>query len=177
MFTYPSVYEYMSKVYIHTKGLKMRKSRDDLIIWKKKQTNVGDNRAPSPPPPLSPRKLLIHISGVVDVLCSTNNSHCTMLHLFDDLWLDKIIPKNNDRNRAIYGNLEIKINTLYWPVDNSIPKNNDRSSLQHCVIHYCIIWNWCFPKKRNIVIDNWDDVCQVYLTRLTIYVCVYFDLA
>jgi hypothetical protein len=22
--------------------------------------------------------------------------HCTMLHLFDDLWLDKIIPKNND---------------------------------------------------------------------------------
>ena len=23
--------------------------------------------------------------------------NCTMLHLFDDLWLDKIIPKNNDR--------------------------------------------------------------------------------
>jgi hypothetical protein len=22
--------------------------------------------------------------------------YCTMLHLFDDLWLDKIIPKNND---------------------------------------------------------------------------------
>ena len=29
-----------------------------------------------------------------------------MLHLFDDLWLDKIIPKNNDKYRAIYGNLE-----------------------------------------------------------------------
>ena len=28
--------------------------------------------------------------------------------------------------RAIYGNLENKINTLYWPVENSIPKNNDR---------------------------------------------------
>ena len=27
---------------------------------------------------------------------------------------------------AIYGNLENKINTLYWPVENSIPKNNDR---------------------------------------------------
>jgi hypothetical protein len=27
-----------------------------------------------------------------------------MLHLFDDLWLDKIIPKNNDEGRAIYGN-------------------------------------------------------------------------
>ena len=52
---------------------------------------------------------------------------CTMLHLFDDLWLDEIIPKNNDEGRAIYGNLENKINTLYWPVENSIPKNNDRS--------------------------------------------------
>jgi hypothetical protein len=57
------------------------------------------------------------------------NTHCTMLHLFDDLWLDKIIPKNNDEGRVIYGNLENKINTLYWPVENSIPKNNDRSRL------------------------------------------------
>ena len=48
-----------------------------------------------------------------------------MLYLFDDLWLDKIIPKNNDRYRAIYGNLENKINTLYWPVENSIHENND----------------------------------------------------
>ena len=53
------------------------------------------------------------------------NTYCTMLHVFDDLWLDKIIPKNNDRYRAIYGNLENKINTLYWPVKNSIHKNND----------------------------------------------------
>ena len=58
-----------------------------------------------------------------------DRSYCTMLHLFDDLWLDKIIPKNNDEGRAIYGNLENKINTLYWPVENSIPKNNDRSRL------------------------------------------------
>ena len=36
-----------------------------------------------------------------------------MLHLFDDLWLDKMVLKNNDRYRAIYGNLENKINTLY----------------------------------------------------------------
>ena len=47
-----------------------------------------------------------------------------MLHLCDDLcWiksaficrsmLDKIIPKNNDEGRAIYGNLENMINTLY----------------------------------------------------------------
>ena len=28
--------------------------------------------------------------------------------------------------RAIYGNLENKINTFYWPVENVIPKNNDR---------------------------------------------------
>jgi hypothetical protein len=46
-----------------------------------------------------------------------------------DLWLDKIIPKNNDEGRAIYGNLANKINTLYWPVENSIPKNNDRNIL------------------------------------------------
>jgi hypothetical protein len=26
--------------------------------------------------------------------------------------------------RAIYGNLENKINTLYWPVENSIHKNS-----------------------------------------------------
>jgi hypothetical protein len=55
--------------------------------------------------------------------CIKNN--CTMLHLFDDLWLDKIIPKNNDRYRAIYGNLENKIDTLYWSVEISIHKNND----------------------------------------------------
>jgi hypothetical protein len=36
-----------------------------------------------------------------------------MLHLLDDLWLDKMIPKNNDRN------IENKINTLYWSVENS----------------------------------------------------------
>jgi hypothetical protein len=27
-------------------------------------------------------------------------SYCTMLHLFDDLWLDKIIPKNNDGRQS-----------------------------------------------------------------------------
>jgi hypothetical protein len=43
--------------------------------------------------------------------------------------LDKSIPKNNDEGRAIYGNLENKINMLYWPVENSIPENNDRSRL------------------------------------------------
>jgi hypothetical protein len=43
-----------------------------------------------------------------------------MLHLFDDLWLDKIIPKNNDEGSAIYGKLENKINTLYWTVENNI---------------------------------------------------------
>ena len=43
--------------------------------------------------------------------------------------MDKIIPKNNDEGRAIYVNLDNKIDTRYWPVDNSIPKNNDRSRL------------------------------------------------
>ena len=51
---------------------------------------------------------------------------CTMLHLFDDRWLDKIILKITIERRAIYGNLENKINTLRftWPGENTIHKNN-----------------------------------------------------
>ena len=30
----------------------------------------------------------------------TTKINCTMLHLFDDLWLDKIIPKNDDRRQS-----------------------------------------------------------------------------
>ena len=69
------------------------------------------------------------INKTVLLPLSDNKLDCMMLHLFDDLWLDKIIPKNNDEGRAIYGNLENKINTIYWPVENSIPKNNNRSRL------------------------------------------------
>jgi hypothetical protein len=43
---------------------------------------------------------------------SITEQNSTMLHLFDDLWLDKLIPKNNDEGRAINGNLENKIITL-----------------------------------------------------------------
>jgi hypothetical protein len=43
------------------------------------------------------------------------------------------ILSSGPEGRAIYGNLENKINTLYWPVENSIPKNNDRSSVFHTV--------------------------------------------
>ena len=60
------------------------------------------------------RTVLMYVNkhlALLDLL----NTYCTMLHLF----------KNNDRYRAIYGNLENKINTLYWPVKNSIHKNND----------------------------------------------------
>jgi hypothetical protein len=45
--------------------------------------------------------------------------------------------------RAIYGNLENKINTLYWPVENSIPKNNDRR---------CAVTKRC---KRKITECQW----------------------
>jgi hypothetical protein len=49
-----------------------------------------------------------------------------MLHLFDDLYdRKKSFLKITIEERAIYGNLENKINTLYWPVENSIHKNND----------------------------------------------------
>jgi len=45
-----------------------------------------------------------------------------MLHLFD--WIKSIL-KITIEWRAIFGNLENKINTLYWAVENSIHKNND----------------------------------------------------
>ena len=40
-------------------------------------------------------------------------------------WIKSFL-KITIEGRAIYGNLENKINTLYWPVENSIPKNNER---------------------------------------------------
>jgi hypothetical protein len=33
--------------------------------------------------------------------------YCMMLYLFDDLWLDKIIPKNNDRTKKAEPYMEI----------------------------------------------------------------------
>ena len=51
--------------------------------------------------------------------------YCTMLHLFDDLDWIKSFLKITIEGRAIYGNIENKINTLYWPVENSISKNNN----------------------------------------------------
>jgi hypothetical protein len=33
--------------------------------------------------------------------------YCTMLYLFDDLWLDKIIPKNNDKTKKAEPYMEI----------------------------------------------------------------------
>jgi hypothetical protein len=49
----------------------------------------------------------LHDNDLQSSQCKVIKNYCTMLHLFDDLWLDKIIPKNNDEGRAIYGNLEI----------------------------------------------------------------------
>ena len=39
--------------------------------------------------------------------------------------------------RAIYGNLENKINTLYWPVENSIHKNNMQTIDKRAVTKRC----------------------------------------
>ena len=48
-----------------------------------------------------------------------------MLHLLTTYdWIKSFLKITIER-RAIYGNLENKINTLYWPVENSIHKNND----------------------------------------------------
>ena len=40
-------------------------------------------------------------------ILNDRNNHCTMLYLFDDLWLDKIIPKNNDRTKKAEPYMEI----------------------------------------------------------------------
>jgi hypothetical protein len=72
---------------------------------------------------------------------------CTMLHLFDDLWLDKIIPKNNDEGRAIYGNLENKINTLYWPYNISLFRTASRSN--YAIIDYTMLQSASVVIFRN----------------------------
>ena len=51
------------------------------------------------------RKMLHSAAFWIYNLCS-QNFNCTMLHLFDDLLLDKMIPKNNDRYKAIQSKLQ-----------------------------------------------------------------------
>jgi hypothetical protein len=43
-------------------------------------------------------------------------------------WIISFLKITIER-RAIYGNLENKINTFYWPVENSIHKNNDADDI------------------------------------------------
>jgi hypothetical protein len=56
----------------------------------------------------------IHLTAFV--LC------CIYLPTYD--WIKSFL-KITIEDRAIYGNLENKINTLYWSVEDSIPKTND----------------------------------------------------
>jgi hypothetical protein len=83
-----------------------------------------------------------------------NNIVRSCIYLTTYNWIKSFL-KITIEGRDLYGNLENKINTLYWPVENSIPTNNDQFD---------------FDAVRN-------KVCRVYLTRLIIYMCVYFDLA
>ena len=46
-------------------------------------------------------------------------------------WITSFLKITIER-RAIYGNLENKINTLYWPMENSIHKNNDADDRYTC---------------------------------------------
>ena len=48
---------------------------------------------------------------------------CIYLMTYD--WIKSFL-KITIEGRHIYGNLENKINTLYWPEENSIPTNNDQ---------------------------------------------------
>ena len=51
---------------------------------------------------------------------------CIYLTTYD--WIKSFL-KITMEGRAIYGNLENKIDTLYWPVENSIHKNNDADDI------------------------------------------------
>ena len=65
---------------------------------------------------------------------------CIYLTTYD--WIKSFLNIMID-GRAIYGNLENKINTLYWPVENCIPINNDRR---------CAVTKRC---RRKITEDQW----------------------
>ena len=43
-------------------------------------------------------------------------------------WIKSFLKITIER-RATHGNLENKINTFYWPVENSIHKNNDADDI------------------------------------------------
>ena len=47
---------------------------------------------------------------------------CIYLTTYD--WIESFLKITIER-RAIYVNLENRINTLYWPVEHFIHKNND----------------------------------------------------
>ena len=65
---------------------------------------------------------------------------CIYLTTYD--WIKSFLEITIE-GRAIYGNLENKINTLYWPVENSIPKYSDRR---------CAVTKRC---RRKITEGRW----------------------
>ena len=44
--------------------------------------------------------MIINYMSIARRISAWHKTYCTMLHLFDDLWLDKIISKNNDRKES-----------------------------------------------------------------------------
>ena len=51
---------------------------------------------------------ILHINMILkNSFFYRNNKFCTMLYLFDDLWLDQFIPKNNDRSKKAEPYMEI----------------------------------------------------------------------
>ena len=63
-------------------------------------------------------------------------------------WIKSFL-KITIEGRAIYGNLENKINTLYWPVENPICQVT--AALCNLLLHNLTL---TLSEKRNIVIDN-----------------------
>ena len=47
------------------------------------------------------------LQGCIVLYLFVSKEYCTMLYLFDDIWLDKIIPKNNDRTKKAEPYMEI----------------------------------------------------------------------
>ena len=64
-----------------------------------------------------------------------NNIVRSCIYLTTYNWIKSFL-KITIEGRDLYGNLENKINTLYWPVENSIPTNTINLTLTLSEIKY-----------------------------------------
>jgi hypothetical protein len=89
---------------------------------------------------------------------SIYKSYCTMLYLFDDLWLDKIIPKYNDRTKYVVSVINYNI-SLFRTASRSNYLIIDCTLLQFAsiVIFMNGIFHWSYCTMLYLFDDLWLD--------------------